>query len=472
MKKERIIIARDFLITQMNHWIFYTIVMTVSGICGVPKPSLGFWALYSLIPFVLFLARRYFDAFWQILLSHGVILGMAVLFPAPDKVQKILSLMLVTAYEVYSLYLRLHVNERADTFVGKSGVSTDRASGLFALRDGERMDGKCNPFLALLFSAAAMSLRHYQGQISRADELSDKFSTASQMAAEVNLDRYYIIAVVLFFALYCLEYYMERYLHFLQVNESSTGHMPAGEIFRSGLRLTFGYTGLGVILMLLVSHVEWLAGAGDYVRRFLQWLFHFLPEAAVQSGEEETIEYSRENINLPEQLGLEDGSSAAIWDILEKLVLVAGAIALIGLTVWVCFRLFCYFREKFSIRAHVDKSAREAVVDVRESCAIEKKEKEKSQLWDFLTYAGRVRRIYKKEVLKSLLSKTAGGLLATAEEASESMGTNKITRERIHTMTPAEWGQAAKKETLAAVYEKIRYSNEECTAEDVRIAKS
>ena len=39
-------------------------------------------------------------------------------------------------------------------------------------------------------------------------------------------------------------------------------------------------------------------------------------------------------------------------------------------------------------------------------------------------------------------------------------------------MTPSEWGQAADKEALAAVYEKVRYSNEECTAEDVRIARS
>lgn len=83
-------------------------------------------------------------------------------------------------------------------------------------------------------------------------------------------------------------------------------------------------------------------------------------------------------------------------------------------------------------------------------------------MWEFLTNAGRIRRIYKKEVLKSLPSPNAGGRLLD----------RKITREGIQAMTASEWGQAADKEALAAVYEKVRYSNEECTAEDVRIARS
>mgnify|MGYP002437805239 FL=1 len=462
MKKERIIIARDFCITQMNHWVLYTIIMTALGICGVPSPSLWFWALLSLVPFVMFLARRYFDAFWQILVSHGAVLGLTFLLPAPDQVQKIVSLVLVAGYVMYSLYLRLHVSEMADTFVGESSISISQSPEPIPVKDGDRMDRKLNPWIALLLSVAAMSLRHYQGQISLGDEMLEGLGAASKLTAQVNLDRYYIGAVVLFFGLYCLEYYMEHYLYFLQVNDSSTGHMPAGEIFRSGMGLTCIYTGVGVVVMLLVSHMEWLAGAGAYVKRFLQWLFSFLPQSETTIAEEETREQVQENVNMLEQLGLEEGKRSIIWVVLEGIVMIAGAIALVVLVVWVSYRLFCYLKEKFSIRAHVDQRTMEAVVDVRESCAIEKTKKEKRPLWEILTNAGRIRRIYKKEVLKSLPSPNAGGRLLD----------RKITREGIQAMTPSEWGQAADKEALAAVYEKVRYSNEECTAEDVRIARS
>lgn len=462
MKKERIIIARDFCITQMNHWILYTIIMTALGICGVSRPSLWLWALLSLVPFVMFLARRYFDAFWQILVSHGAVLGLTFLLPAPDQVQKIVSLVLVAGYVMYSLYLRLHVSEMADTFVGESSISISQSPEPLPVKDGDRMDRKLNPWIALLLSVAAMSLRHYQGQISLGDEMLEGFGAAFKLTAQVNLDRYYIGAVVLFFGLYCLEYYMEHYLYFLQVNDSSTGHMPAGEIFRSGMGLTCIYTGVGVVVMLLVSHVEWLAGVGAYVKRFLQWLFSLLPQSETTIVEEETREQVQENVNMLEQLGLEEGKSSIIWEVLERIVMIAGAIALVVLVVWVSYRLFCYLKEKFSIRAHVDQRTMEAVVDVRESCAIEKTKKEKRPMWEFLTNAGRIRRIYKKEVLKSLPSPNAGGRLLD----------RKITREGIQAMTASEWGQAADKEALAAVYEKVRYSNEECTAEDVRIARS
>ena len=462
MKKERIISARDFCITQMNHWVLYTIIMTALGICGIPSPSLWFWALLSLVPFVMFLARRYFDAFWQILVSHGAVLGLTFLLPAPDQVQKIVSLVLVAGYVMYSLYLRLHVSEMADTFVGESSISISQSPEPIPVKDGDRMDRKLNPWIALLLSVAAMSLRHYQGQISLGDEMLEGFGAASKLTAQVNLDRYYIGAVVLFFGLYCLEYYMEHYLYFLQVNDSSTGHMPAGEIFRSGMGLTCIYTGVGVVVMLLVSHVEWLAGAGAYVKRFLQWLFSLLPQSETTIAEEETREQVQENVNMLEQLGLEEGKSSIIWEVLERIVMIAGAIALVVLVVWVSYRLFCYLKEKFSIRANVDQRTMEAVVDVRESCAIEKTKKEKRPLWEILTNAGRIRRIYKKEVLKSLPSPNAGGRLLD----------RKITRGGIQAMTPSEWGQATDKEALAAVYEKVRYSNEECTAEDVRIARS
>ena len=462
MKKERIIIARDFCITQMNHWILYTIIMTALGICGVSRPSLWLWALLSLVPFVMFLARRYFDAFWQILVSHGAVLGLTFLLPTPDQVQKIVSLVLVAGYVMYSLYLRLHVSEMADTFVGESSISISQSPEPLPVKDGDRMDRKLNPWIALLLSVAAMSLRHYQGQISLGDEMLEGFGAAFKLTAQVNLDRYYIGAVVLFFGLYCLEYYMEHYLHFLQVNDSSTGHMPAGEIFRSGMGLTCIYTGVGVVVMLLVSHVEWLAGVGAYVKRFLQWLFSLLPQSETTIVEEETREQVQENVNMLEQLGLEEGKSSIIWEVLERIVMIAGAIALVVLIVWASYQVFCYLMKKFSIRAHVDQRTMEAVVDVRESCAIEKTKKEKRPMWEFLTNAGRIRRIYKKEVLKSLPSPNAGGRLLD----------RKITREGIQAMTPSEWGQAADKEALAAVYEKVRYSNEECTAEDVRIARS
>ena len=45
VKKERIIMIRELLVTQMTHWLLFLLAVTVLGLTGAREPVIWKWAV-------------------------------------------------------------------------------------------------------------------------------------------------------------------------------------------------------------------------------------------------------------------------------------------------------------------------------------------------------------------------------------------------------------------------------------------
>ena len=409
MKKERIIMIRELLVTQMTHWLLFLLAVTVLGLMGAKEPVIWKWAVLSLVPYVLFLIRRYSDHFLVFLGSHMVPILLLGVVPYMDLAEKIAFYVCVIGYVAYSFYLRA--------------------------RTEDRLNGVINPIAGVGMAAGCRLFQHYQGI--------------------PEWEKYYVAPVVAFLCFYFIQLYLEQYQHFLIVNDSSTGHIPEKAMFRSGVSLVSLFSVGASVLLLLTSDVGWVGRIATVLKKILIWVLRLL-----FSGESEGIE----DEILPEKttpqrqdqgmFPVEDAEPALIWVILEKIVMIAMAVAFAALIVWAIYSLIKFLHDRFQGRILFDQEEAENVTDVREKCEVERHQKEKRSVFSFLSTKERIRRIYKKEVW--------AGRWQLVKDGSPSF---------LKRLTAKECGDGLSRVSLAEVYEKARYSKGECTSEDIRRAK-
>ncbi len=408
MKKEQIWMAREFLVTQMNHWPLFALVVTILGIGYGGPPVLWAWMLCSLLPFVLFLFRRYSKHFWLLLLGH-VICGVSVgLLPCGSVMQQVLLKLVVAGYLIRSFMIRIKTEHQ-------------REEGMY-------------PAVSVSIIAASLLFMNYKGM--------------------PGMDSYYVGAALVSLGCFFLKHYLERYLNFLVVNDSSTGHIPAQEMFRSGLFLAILYSAFGMVFLGLTANVGWLSGIMGYVKKGFLWLLKkIFSGSAVEEEPQEFLPEIGDGLEdgmFPPQ---EEGEPFWFWVFLEKLILIALACAVAVGTVLLLRHLILFLIERFRRKAVLAAETPGDVVDVRERCETEKPAKSGTSFFPFLHPRERIRRIYKRRVQEgrgAILGNRSGGLeYLTARTCADRLN----------------------QELLGDIYEKARYSQEECTMEDVRALK-
>lgn len=417
IKTERLDWIIEFLTAQMNHWIFFPLVMTATGVAmqlaELPvegAPDFLLWAVCGLIPIACFLIRNYVERFWLFGLCHGILLAAVILCSGPiDLAGTIVCVICAAAYILYSFTLRLKEN-------------TDVYSGAI------------HPVTALVFSVGANYLFHKQ------EEMPD-------------WDRYYLFILIGVFACYLIIYYLKHYLNFLMVNRSSAGYLPAREILHSGIGFVLPYTLIGVLILSLSLNVEWLEPILRVIKAILRpilvFLIGLLPDGS------DSVEGLAPVENMPQDnsgSGLPPGETFWLWEVLEY----AAVILFFCGCVYVLIRALKWFiRYLKGISGHRTEivTGQADVFDVREKCTIERKESGKKGvgLFQRFTPVERIRRLYKKRVL-------------SGSRVSED-------RETLNYRTARECGNILSLPDMAEIYEQARYSDSEITAEDVRRMK-
>lgn len=415
-KQNSIMLLRELLVTQMNHWTFFpvylTIVVILSDISESGTPKISFWLLSGVVPFLFYLARTGLKFFWM-LLVHIAVLGIYVVLPFENAVIKVIQLTVALVYVIYSIVL--WVKER------------------------EKKDARILPLLMVGLSVACVYMLHHQ--------------------EHGEWDFTIITCLIAVIGLYFINYYVEQYQNFLTVNQSSAGHIPAQEMFRSGMGLVVGYTGVGILLLIFISNGQWLLTILNACRwalsllvRGLQALF---PYRETQ-GEELTV---NEKVDMAGDMmaGLEPGEGFWLWQVLEYVIIFVFLALFVLVLVKGLVSLFRLLLKLMKRSNYVKNDTREAsVVDVREKCEIIRGNqlKKNFSLWN-LNSADRIRHLYKKRLL-----------------ASQSLLTNGNGKEKLNLFTARESGTILKREELSGLYEKARYSREECSSEDVRHMKT
>lgn len=416
IKGERMNFIIEFLISQMNHWMLFPVVMAVHGISTLysksmdaGQPDFLMWTLCGLFPIAFFLVRYYVGNLLLFILCHAAIAACSLVLPVScGTVGRVLCVLCAGVYVIYSLMLRL--KEEAEIY----------SSAL-------------HPAVALVVSMASNFL-------------------LQQQEGAPDWNRYYLFPLIVVFACYLIIYYLQHYLNFLRVNASSAGYMPAGEILHSGIGFVLLYTLIGGLILVLSLNVEWLEPIIHVLKIGVMALLRFIFGGLSGKNGEELPEMTDAGYTPEAQADFRIPSETFwLWEALEPVIFVLFLAACAFGLVKAIILSVKLLRERFGNRAdsNIISVAGDAVCDVREKCGVTKKVSGEKHAGFFkhFTPGERIRRMYKRRVL--------------SEKTEES-------REVLSCMTARECGERLSVPGMAEVYERARYSDREITSEDVK----
>lgn len=413
MRDRKTELLLEILTQQTNHWMLFAPALTVWGLAaGYERGAwvlLLLWAVCGILPMLYSCLRRRFHGYFKLLLSHlaaGVILPGA-LYIMGGSVTAFLAGVCAGGYLLQSLFIH-------------------------AGRAGERT-APIHPALGILATGACVFLLRYQ--------------------AVRGWELWYVVTLCGALGLYALTLYIRQYLEFLSINEKSAGYFPASEMFRSGFRMAFVFVaagaGLSLFLVNLGSYGAWWIALKRGIQNMLRSLFHASPrETAPRAEIFQEPEFPAHSVSGP--VGMEEPS--LIWKILEFAAYTAVSCLLaFGLIVFLC-RLIRFLREHFfhgGFRARKEEE-RMTEPDVREKCDIPPAPIKGLKLSEYLSPAQKIRRLYRKRILSSAIELTEG------------------RPEKLCVLTARECGERLGEERMAEIYEQVRYSGEEATADTLR----
>ncbi|MCM1186296.1 MAG: hypothetical protein NC251_06610 [Lachnoclostridium sp.] len=418
MSRSAIKYLQEIVIIQLNHWVVFPLFLMPMGQLqnlGLPgEPDIWFWAAMSLLPLCFYLLRKCLKHLFLTAFGH-----LAVLFVFSGAVQtflqdgKFVYLLFGMGYGVYSLRLRLKRDDMQDV-----GFFMPLAVGIF--------------FLSSVF------VRHL---------------------GCLSWDAYYIFTLVFVIGLYFIKSYLDNYLGFVLLNENSTGHIPEREMFVSGSVLALLFTIGSMIFLLFLSNLEWLQGILNLIQALLfkALLFLFslfsmeMPKDSTDMPPEQQeilTEYMQEQLEATEPFFL--------WDILFGIM----TVFLLCLVLYGLFmklkRLILFIKSRLYRKNDSSVKTVGSVFDIREKCDTKGSQsglsRKKFSLWQTLSPRERIRTLYKKHILRT----------RTADTPSN---------HSLKLFTAREWGMILGEADMPDIYEKARYSEEVCTAEDVKRMK-
>lgn len=411
----RIRFINEILTEQMNHWLLYPLALIVAGasrkLTGEGEPALLMWTLCSLFPLAFFLIRCAVKKLIPFTILHLAVAALSLLIPVPFPIGRVVCIACALGYLISSHILRLKYDA---LFSEAIHLPVGVGIGAFSI-----------------FFIHYVEIR--------------------------NWENCYIFSLIGGIVLYFITYYIERYLNFLSMNESSAGYLPAAEMFRSGLGLVILYTLVGAVILTLSSQFEWLAGILQPLKnlliRFLRFLFsgHAMTEEEAEIPlVEEQPENNMGEMNLPEA-----GEPFWLWKVLEYVFIVALICAICAAAAVLLIKLVKLIIQYLNLhRERIGNIETEDAWDLREKCGLERnKEKKRQSLFSALSPRERIRKLYKKKLLAS-----ASGLSETE-------------RNRMGIYTAREWEDILKAEGMAQLYGLARYSRREITGAEVKKMK-
>lgn len=253
-------------------------------------------------------------------------------------------------------------------------------------------------------------------------------------------------------------YFLTVYLQFVTINEKSASNMPEKELFIQGMKQVGVFSGIAIVLASLTSNTNWLSKLlsklGDLVIAFLKYIFSGIGEAI----HEESVSQTPSVDTGPEEIfGAVEYSELwlKIRDLLEIVYKVFIFVLVVAILYYSIRSMIQFVKQNFT---KVGKKPEAIQIlsnkDIRESCGKEHEKKEKRSLLGFLSNEQRIRTLYKKRVL---------------HEKEKIIG-DRVQQELSY-LTAKECCEKIEATELKEMYEKVRYSAEKVTSEDVRRAK-
>ena len=280
-------------------------------------------------------------------------------------------------------------------------------------------------------------------------------SMAEKIMTTLDLGTYYYVITYVYLIGYFIFYFTKKFLDFLRLNQNTASNIPIADIFRNGIGLTTLFAACSSVILMISANVEWVKTIADKIWSgiimILSWIFSGIETYPPIEGKEEITQKDPQmgGANMSEVIPQQN------LDYIRNVMIVLLCIAIaIG---FILFLYYVYYVIKGLERAENDNGKKGNLPendDVREYCGIEKKNQRKAGSFLFRSNREKVRKLYQKSVIK---------------HKKELIGEQE--QKRLKYLTAKECCDKLSKQQLKLVYEKARYSEEDISAEDVRLAK-
>ena len=284
---------------------------------------------------------------------------------------------------------------------------------------------------------------------------------------------YLLILLVMFLGIYFAHYYLENYLSFVRVNKISDRNFQRKKLLHSGATFVGGYLGFLIVLLLFFTNPVMGKGLASGLKTMLLWLLKIvLLLFSGNDGETESVPVeSVEETQMPvaeEIMSAEPSLFARIVDqVLEIMLYLLFIAAIIAVVRWIVRKLHEMFGSQ---KRGVIIEGEASVQDITEQLEREEDIRRKKSIFYGMSANARIRKTYakfmlghRKKIEEDLKHPLSG---VTARESALVFKTGGLAEDGETDIAQEESLQQA-----AETYEKARYSEEECTAAELRALK-
>lgn len=402
MKSKLIFLSRDILTVILNHFLFVTAPITIFSIFQLKDVYMAAYISLIIIPlYFLFLRYTVRNTILLILLHlPAVFIALNV---SKSGVAIVFAVMITVCYIIMSVFAVFKLKRRQDLLFPPIMI------------------------VALIFA----------------------FSIIEYLIGKRILGDIYPIFVLIYIPIYLIYSYINSYIGFVEINELSASNLPKSRIFNFGFRQNILFTLFSAVILVVVSTFDFLAkfitSAGEksfFILRKLLGLINIKSLKPVDGGT------GFENSEPPKMIGRKIDSW--IFDLIGIFLNVMGVILAIALFTVLIKGIGAVFKNSELKKPH--KIIFKDDIDVYETCDIESIKKERSKRSIFTDKRGKIRKAYKKKVLKN-----KGELIGSDDKL------------KLQYLTAKECCEKLGEPVLKELYEKAKYSGKEITSEDLKL---
>ena len=401
MKRLKIITLRELFAALTNHWTIFIFVLFFSEISSVSGSELLCWIILSLCPLILFISREIVQSFLLMLVTFVIYFCIISFFPMDSEFFR-------SFYQMTNIF---YLCMSCLRFFRKKGSFTYPIHPVFPI---------CANFL---LATLALITRHSYVPF---------YSYLSVMISSLS---------------YFLALYLDQFIHFASTNDETSSNMPEKKILSAGFSAAIKYLSL---LILPLTMIVTTTISDDFFIRFFSKLhqlfrtiFRFFASFIVDRKEDipsidGTNSEHLENFFLPE------ARSSLLAQISEKIAFALAIFILFVFAIRLILKIYKWIYASFHKHSYI-ASEEEKIIDLREKIEIDKTHYEDDADHQNLSYAFRIRKLYKKKANNSTLSSS-----------------------ELYRMTAREFSETENSPQMAYVYEKARYSVIPCTKDDLK----
>lgn len=257
-----------------------------------------------------------------------------------------------------------------------------------------------------------------------------------------------VTGTIIYTCCYMICYYLQSYEKFVVANRNSTGYMPEKLILKSGFSVVGMYTTICAFILVVCAYITDVQKVTRYVGRWIASLFVGMLNNAERSEEQHEYVYQEVTIDYGMD-GPMEGETGVIAQIVEYGFILL-AIVMIAV---IAYLIIKFIRKKFG--EVVEEEMQNGSPHVADRVEVVERVKGK-KLWDGFHF---------NQTPQEKIRKAFRNYMNQKYKSNPEKAEGRTAREWLRFSDTLNEENC---EEYARIYEKARYSNEECTSLEVK----